>query len=105
MGLLYSLASYVYPTSDNKLTESKIKTRAQRLVIQIKNKQYKLQQEAMREEAALVKQIGQIPASRSKEGEKAFMKQILTLSERRLVLEELVYSLNKIVTEAGTLAT
>ena len=105
MGLLYSLASYVYPTSGSKLTEGRIRTRAQRLIIQVKNQQYKLQQEAMREEGALIKQMGQMAATRSREGEQAHMKQVLALSERRLVLDELVYSLNKIVGEAETLAT
>jgi hypothetical protein len=43
MGILYTITAYFYPVN-NTLSESKIRTQGQKLIIRIKNLQYKLQQ-------------------------------------------------------------
>lgn len=68
MGLFYSFISYIYPSASIKLSENKIRTKCQKLIIRIKNIQYKLQQEAYKQEKDLLVQIMQKTAIRSKEG-------------------------------------
>ncbi len=52
MGIIYSIKetirSYFYPPNIH-LTEAKIKTTSQKLIIRIKNLQYKLQQNSYKE--------------------------------------------------------
>lgn len=67
MGLFYSFISYLYP-SNIKLSENNIRTKCQKLIIRIKNIQYKLQQEAYKQEKDLLAQIMQKTSIRSKEG-------------------------------------
>jgi hypothetical protein len=43
MGILYTITAYFYPVN-NTLSEAKIRTQGQKLIIRIKNLQYKLQQ-------------------------------------------------------------
>lgn len=105
MGILYSLTSYFYPNTAPHLTETRIRTSSQKLIIRIKNLQYKLQQEVFKAEEELIKQMQQPLGIRSKEGEIVRIDQIIKLSEKRLVYDEVIYSLNKVVTEAKALET
>ena len=43
MGLVYSLTNYFYPTATPKLSQHAIKTKAKRLILHIRQAQYKLQ--------------------------------------------------------------
>jgi uncharacterized protein YeeX (DUF496 family) len=65
-----------------KLNEGRIRTRAQRLVLCIKNAQYKLKDESQRNEAELVKQMKQDYHIRSREGERARMVSIIKNGEK-----------------------
>jgi uncharacterized protein YeeX (DUF496 family) len=82
MGLLNSLMAYIYPENAMKLNEGRIRTRAQRLVLCIKNAQYKLKDESQRNEAELVKQMKQDYHIRSREGERARMVSIIKNGEK-----------------------
>lgn len=66
MGMFYSFISYLYPSASIKLSEHMIKTRCQKLIMRIKNIQYKLQQEAYKQEKDLLVQVMQKTAIRSK---------------------------------------
>jgi hypothetical protein len=44
MGLLYSLTAYFHPPAPGTLTEARIRTSSQKLIIRIRNLQFKLQQ-------------------------------------------------------------
>ncbi len=43
MGLVYSLTNYFYPTATPKLSHHAIRTKAQRLILYIKQAQFRLQ--------------------------------------------------------------
>lgn len=103
MGMFYSFISYLYPSASIKLSESMIKTRCQKLIMRIKNIQYKLQQEAYKQEKDLLVQVMQKTAIRSKEGEKVRMDMVIENSEKLLVYDEVIYCLNKIIQEAYVL--
>lgn len=103
MGMFYSFISYLYPSASIKLSEHMIKTRCQKLIMRIKNIQYKLQQEAYKQEKDLLVQVMQKTAIRSKEGEKVRMDMVIENSEKLLVYDEVIYCLNKIIQEAYVL--
>lgn len=105
MGLLYSLTSYFYPPATGQLTEARIKTSSQKLIIRIRNLQYKLQQEVFKAEEELVYQVKQQLGMRSRDGERIRMDRIIKLSEKRLVYDEVIYCLNKVMAEAKVLET
>ena len=66
MGLLYSLTVYFSSPHSMPLTEAKIKTSSHKLIIRIRNLQYRLQQEVFKAEQELITQIRQQTAMRSR---------------------------------------
>lgn len=105
MGILYSITSFFSSSTSPHLTETRIRTSSQRLIIRIRNLQYKLQQEVFKAEEELLMQIKQQVAIRSRDGERVRMDLIIKSSEKRLVYDEVIYCLNKIIAEAKTLET
>lgn len=54
MGVVYSISSYFYPSTAPKLSEHLIRTRSQKLVLYIRQAQYRLQQQTIKEEQDLL---------------------------------------------------
>jgi len=50
MGLVYSLTNYFYPTATPKLSQHAIRTKAQRLILCIKQAQFRLQKSTIKQE-------------------------------------------------------
>lgn len=101
MGLLYSLMAYIYPENAMKLNEGRIRTRAQRLVLCIKNAQYKLKEESQRNENELIKQMRQDYHIRSREGERARMISIIKNGEKLKGRDRLIQP----TTQSSTVST
>jgi flagellar basal body rod protein FlgC len=91
MGILYSLTAYFSSASGLHLTEARIRTSSQRLIIRIRNLQYKLQQEVFKAEEELVAQMRQPTAIRSRQGELVRIDRIIKDCEKRLVYDEVIY--------------